>query len=107
MSQQKSYQTHTETESETDLDVLRAIVRQKEQLDSHKAKGFDAGKKGNTKKRSCTLFFILSWYILPLHFNALAWIFNLNVYGLFLVSELSNVWRDKQKDRISHSAGVM
>jgi hypothetical protein len=37
----------------------------------------------------------------------MAWIFNLNLYGLFLVSELSNVWRDKQKDRISHSAGVM
>ena len=50
---------------------------------------------------------MLSWYLLPLHFNGMAWIFNLNLYGLFLVSELSNVWRDKQKDRISHSAGVM
>ena len=107
MSQQKSYQTQTETESETDLDVLRAIMRQKEQLDQHKAKGFDAGKKGNTLKRATTLFFVLSWYILPLHMNGMAWVINLNFYSIKLVSELSNVWRDKQKDRISHSAGVM
>jgi phosphatidate cytidylyltransferase len=49
---------------------------------------------------------VLSWYILPIHLNGLACIVNLHFFGIQLISELSNVWRDKQKDKINHSAGV-
>ena len=107
MTQPKSYQTQTETESETDVDALKAILRQKEQLDAHKAKGSDAGKKGNCMKRFTTMWFIFTWYILPLHANGFIFVANMGVYAIKVVGEMGNVWRDKQKDKINYSAVVM
>lgn len=43
--------SQTETETETDGDILAAIMKQKEALEDTKKKGADSGKKGNFWKR--------------------------------------------------------
>ena len=53
------------------------------------------------------MWFVFTWYILPLHANGFIFVANMGVYAIKVVGEMGNVWRDKQKDKINYSAVVM
>ncbi len=67
----------TETEPETEIDILASISKQKEELLKTKAKG-SANEKNSSNfwKRFTVSIFIFSWYLIPIQMGAPYWVIN-------------------------------
>jgi hypothetical protein len=94
----KTY-SETETDPETENDILTAITNQKDQLQKTKAKGSGTEKKGgNVTKRAIVSFFILAQYLIPVHMGAPFWILNQNFSSACMFDEFMRIGREHRKD---------
>ena len=69
--------SETETDPETETDLLAAIKKQKDQLESTKQKGKGNENKASTfNKRFIVSVFITALYVLPMNMGSPFWILN-------------------------------
>jgi len=78
----------TETETETDGDILGAIAKQKAALEATKKKGSDAGKSNNFNKRMVGGMFVANYMLWMCVMGPLYWLFAITVFALFLSKEM-------------------
>jgi hypothetical protein len=89
----------TETEPETEIDILASISKQKEEILKTKAKGSANEKKSsNFWKRFIVSIFIFSWYLIPIQMGAPYWVINQNLISAMMFNEFMMLARDSRKD---------
>jgi hypothetical protein len=90
----KNTENYTETEIETDADVLIAIANQKENLEKTKSVGSKEKKKANIIKRFMVGNCIFSWYVLPIVTGAPYWVVNQSFISAMMFNEFMSLNRD-------------